>query len=127
MFFFQMIPYEKINKVTPVLRIIWVKRIFYQVISLCPAFYCVQHFTVSSSIMCQTHYCVQHIIVSNKILCPHLPKGSFVRLSHFNLLQSYHAVLVKHLCFFLYKWIFLFVPPKIVCYKCNASTTWCRH
>ena len=51
--------------------------IFYPVISLCAAFYCVWHFTVSSSILCPTHYCVQHIIVSNKILCPHLPKGSF--------------------------------------------------
>ena len=45
--------------------------IIYPVISLCPAFYCVQHFTVS--------------------------KGSFVHLPHFNVLRSYHAALVKHL------------------------------
>ena len=71
----------KIKKVTPVLRIIWVKMIFYPIISLCPAFYCVQHFTVSST-----------------LLCPHLPKGSFVYHSHFNMLWLYHAALAKHLC-----------------------------
>ena len=60
------------------------------------ALYCVQHFTVSRTLLCPAHYCVQHIIVSSKILCPHLPKRSFVHLSHFNVLRSYY-VLAKHL------------------------------
>ena len=47
-------------------------------IMVCSALYCVQHFTVSKTLLCPAHYCVQHIIVSSKILCPHLPKGSFV-------------------------------------------------
>ena len=46
-----------------------------------PAIYYVQHYTMSSTI-----YYVQHIIVSNKILYPHLPKRSFVYLSHVNML-----------------------------------------
>ena len=50
---------------------------------------------VSSSILCPTHYIVQHMIVCNKILCPHLPKGSFLHLSHVNILRSYHAALAK--------------------------------
>ena len=55
---------EKINKVTPVLRIIFVKMILYPVISLwqafllCPALYCVQHINVSSTLLCPTKYCV---------------------------------------------------------------------
>ena len=32
----------------------------------CPAFFCVQHYTVSNTLLCPAHY------VSNKILCPHL-------------------------------------------------------
>ena len=70
-------------------------------IMVCSALYCVQHFTVSRTLLCPAHYCVQHIIVSSKILCPHLPKRSFVHLSHFNVLRSYY-VLAKHLCFSLY-------------------------
>ena len=57
----------------------------------------VQHFSVSRTLLCPAHYCVQHIIVSSIILCPHLPKGSFVHLSHFNVLRSYHAAIAKHL------------------------------
>ena len=81
-------------KITLVLRIMRVKMITYIVI-----LWCVQHFSVSRT------YCVQHIIVSSKILCPHLPKRSFVHISHFNVLQSYY-VLAKHLrcssCHFLF-------------------------
>ena len=86
---FQMVPYEKIYKVTPVLRIILVKMIFYPVISLCPAFYCVQHFTVSSSILKPTKYYVH----TYPNAC------SFVHLLHVNRLWSYHAALAKHLSF----------------------------
>ena len=57
------------------------------------------HISMSSSILCPTHYCVQHIIVSNKMLCPNLPKGSFVHISHVNMLWQYHAALAKHLSF----------------------------
>ena len=57
------------------------------------------HRVVSSTLLCPAHYCVQHIIVSNKILCPHLPKDSFVHLSHVNMLRSYPAALAKHLSF----------------------------
>ena len=64
------------------------------------------HFTVSSTLLCPTHYCVQHIIVSNKILCPHLPKGSFVHISHFNMLRSYHAALAKHLSYIIVSVVF---------------------
>ena len=46
------------NKVTLVLSIIWVKRIFYLVISLFLAFYCVQFYTVSNTLLCPTKYCV---------------------------------------------------------------------
>ena len=65
-------------------------------IMVCSALYCVQHFTMSRTLLCPAHYCVQHIIVSSKILCPHLPKRSFVHISHFNVLRSYY-VLAKHL------------------------------
>ena len=65
-------------------------------IMVCSALYSVHHFTVSRTLLCPAHYCVQHIIVSSKILCPHLPKRSFVHLSHFNVLRSYY-VLAKHL------------------------------
>ena len=81
--FAQMIPFEKFYKVTLVLRII-----FYPVISPCPAIYCVQLYTVSSTILGSTHYYVQHIIVSDKILCPHLAKGSSDLLSQFNVQRS---------------------------------------
>ena len=64
--------------------------IFYPVISLRPAFSCVQLYTVSNTLLCPPHYCVQ------KILFPHLPKCSFVHFSHFNVLRSYHAALAKH-------------------------------
>ena len=53
-----MISYEKINKVTPILRIICVKMIFYPIISLCLAIYCVQLYTVSSTLLCPIKYCV---------------------------------------------------------------------
>ena len=36
-----------------------------------------------------------HITVSSTLLCQHLPKDSFVHHSHVNVLQSYHASLVK--------------------------------
>ena len=65
-------------------------------IMVCSALNSVQHFTVSRTLLCPAHYCVQHIFVSSKILCPHLPKRSFVHLSHFNVLRSY-CVLAKHL------------------------------
>ena len=55
--------YEKINKVTPVLRIIWVKMIFLS------SHITVQHFTVSSTLLCSALYCVQHITVSSTLLC----------------------------------------------------------
>ena len=59
-----MISFEKFNKVTPVLRIIWVKMIFYPVISLCPALYCIRLYNVSNTLLCPAHYCVQHNTVS---------------------------------------------------------------
>ena len=37
---------------------------------LCPAYYWVQHITVSSILLSTTHYCVQHITVYNTLLCP---------------------------------------------------------
>ena len=39
-----------------------------------------------NTLMCPAHYCVQNI------LSPHLPKGSFVQLSHVKMLRLYHAV-----------------------------------
>ena len=51
--YIQMILLKNLTIVTSVLRIIRVKMITYLVILLRPAFYCVQHFTVSST------YCVQ--------------------------------------------------------------------
>ena len=58
--FLQMIPYKNLTKVTPVLRIIWVKMIMYPVKLLCPALYRVQHITVSSTLLCLTKYCVHN-------------------------------------------------------------------
>ena len=87
-----MIPHENINKVTPVLRTIWVKMIFYTVISLCSAIYRVQLFTVSNILLCPAHYCVQQNTVAT------LTQRVFVHLSHFHVLRSYHAALAKHLC-----------------------------
>ena len=51
-------------KITLVLRIMRVKMITYIVI-----LWCVQHFTVSSTLLCPELYCVQHITVSNTLLC----------------------------------------------------------
>ena len=50
--------------VAQVLRKKRVKMITYPVILLCPAFYCVQHYIVSSTLLCPTHYCVQQNTVS---------------------------------------------------------------
>ena len=43
-------------------------------------------------------------------MCPHLPKWSFVHLSHFNVLRSYHVALVKLLCFFVFKVLWRYFP-----------------
>ena len=43
------------------------------------------------------YYCVQHIMVFRKKLHPHLPKCSFVHLSHIKVLYLYHAALANHL------------------------------
>ena len=90
-----MISYEKINNWN-LLRIIWVKMIFYPVISLCPALYCVQLYTVYNTLLCPAHYCVQQNTVST------LTQRVFCSPSHFNVLQSYHAALAKHLSYICY-------------------------
>ena len=56
-FFFEWFLMKKLTN-WHLLRIIWVKMIFHPVISLCPAFFCVQHLTVSSTFLCPTKYCV---------------------------------------------------------------------
>ena len=60
-------------------------------ILLCPALNCVRLFTVSNTLLCPAHYCVQQNTVST------LTQRIFCSLSHFNVLQSYPAALVKHL------------------------------
>jgi hypothetical protein len=37
-------------------------------ILLCPTFYCVKQFTISTKILCPAYYCVQHFIVSSNLL-----------------------------------------------------------
>ena len=63
-----------------------------------------QDFTVSYTLLCPAHNCVQ------KIMCPHLPKRSFVHLSHVDMMRSYHARLrsteVSRSC----RWCLQFVP-----------------
>ena len=78
---FQLILMPNLTILTPVLRIKWVKMITYPIILLCPAFYWSQHYTVSSTLS-----------------CPHLPKGSFVHLSHVNMVRSYHSGLAFYSC-----------------------------
>ena len=80
------------------------------------SYHCVQHFTVSSSILCPAHYCVQQNTVST------LTQRVF--LSHFNVLRSNHAALAKHLCWPL-EWNYLL--DKIFCWKVMElvySDTW---
>ena len=60
-------------------------------------------------------YCVQHIILSNIILCPHLPKGSFVHLSHVDMLLSYHAGLCPILVIGKYQKSIGCVPRIYLC------------
>ena len=74
--------------VAQVLRKKRVKMITYPVILLCPAFYCVQHYIVSSTLLCPTHYCVQQNTVSTLT-----QRFFFTFHARFIVLRLHHAAL----------------------------------
>ena len=98
------------------------------IILFCPAVYCVQHYTVSNTLLCLAHF------VSNKILCPHLAKGLFVHLSHVNVLMSYHAALAKQLScikvvrvkkmWFCSRWEICIFHPNLMGFFALVSSQW---
>ena len=70
---FQIIPYEKATKnSTSFKENLGQNDHLYCHIMVCPALYCVQNFTVSTTILCPTHYCVLQNTVSTltqRIFC----------------------------------------------------------
>ena len=88
-----MIPYEKINKLTPFednmsQNDLLSSHITVSGILLCPAL-----FSVSNTLLCPAHNCVQQNTVST------LTQKFICSLSLVNVLRLYHAALVKHMSF----------------------------